>query len=241
VQQTLPENGDVNTILLADSAYRFSGTACLPGSDSALGAAVAREFGLTASEQALISPIFADWQAKNSAIAEQSRKASEGGRITKSSELDALESTRRKAIADYIDQLQAALGPERFKALDATVSAGNFPRANSGGQAVLTVVDVNGRSTQVKFAGMAYEPLRRPGRSHMAALTVYTREGIEQFGWETVSKVEISAGRATIALRTGEKVAATELPPHSSLTGQTNGGGRAEIDFSRIKTITVSP
>jgi hypothetical protein len=76
---------------------------------------------------------------------------------------------------------------------------------------------------------------------HGVALLVFTPEGIEEFGWETITKVDIKAGRATIALRTGETVEAAELPSHSSLDGQTDGGSKAIVDFSRIKTITVSP
>jgi hypothetical protein len=203
--------------------------------------AAAREFGMTVSEHALVSPIVADWQAKNSAIADQARKVSNGGRITKSPEFQSLEENRLKVLSDHIDQLQAALGPARFEALDALVKKNNFPRGGPQNQSVLTVLDVDGQSTRISFAGMAYEPRRRPGASHMVGLVVYTREGIEQFAWETISKVEIEDGRATIALKTGETVVGAELPPHSSLTGQTDRGTRGEIDLSRVKTISVAP
>ena len=206
--------------------------------------AAAREFGMTVSEHALVSPIVADWQAKNSAIADQARKVSNGGRITKSPEFQSLEENRLKVLSDHIDQLQAALGPARFEALDALVRKNSFPRVGPQNQFVLTVLDVDGQSTLVSFAGMAYElPLpRKPGgRSHAVGLIVNTREGIEHFGWETISKVEIDDGRATITLKTGETVSGAELPPHASLDGQADSSRRTVIDFSEIKTLTVSP
>ena len=204
----------------------------------------AREFGMTVSEHALVSPIVADWQAKNSAIAAQARKVSDGGRITRSPEFQVLEENRLKALSDHIDQVQAALGPARFEALDALVRKNSFPRVGPQNQFVLTVLDVDGQSTLVSFAGMAYElPLpRKPGgRSHAVGLIVNTREGIEHFGWETISKVEIDDGRATITLKTGETVSGAELPPHASLDGQADSSRRTVIDFSEIKTLTVSP
>jgi hypothetical protein len=203
--------------------------------------AAAREFGMTVSEHALVSPIVADWQARNSAIADQARTVSNGGRIAKSPEFQGLEENRLKILSDHIAQLQAALGPARFEALDALVRKNNFSRGGSQNQSVLTVLQVDGRSTRISLAGMAYEPRGRPGVSHMVALVVYTREGIEQFGWETISKVEIDHGRATITLKTGETVSGAELPPRASLDGQAGSSPRTVIDFSKIKTLTVSP
>jgi len=203
--------------------------------------AAAREFGMTDSEHALVSPIVADWQAKNSANADQARKVSNGGRVTKSPEFQVLEEDRLKMVSDHVDQLLAALGPARFRTLDALVRKNNFLRGGPQNQIVLTVLDVDGQSTRVSSAGMEYEPLRRPGMSHMVALIVYTREGIEQFGWETISKVEIGDGRSTITLKTGETVSGAELPPHASLDGQADSSRRIVIGFSKIKTLTVSP
>lgn len=203
--------------------------------------AAAREFGMTVSEHALVSPIVADWQANNSALADQARKISDGGRVTRSPAFQSVEESRLKMLADHIDQLQAALGPARWEVLEALVRKTNFPRAGFQNQSVVTVLDVDGQSTRITSAGMSYEPRRRAGSSHMVALIVYTGEGIEQFGWETISKVEIGDGRVAITLKTGETVTGAELPPHASLVGQADSRGRTIIDFSKIRTLTVSP
>ena len=216
--------------------------------------APAREFGLTVPEQALVTPIVADWQTKNGAIARQAQKLAAAG-ITgaaESPELQSVEAARQQNIADHIDRLQATLSPERFAALDALLGR---PRSfGASNRQKLAVLDVDGKTVSLSFAGIGYEPPRSPEPGQMAyiapthlmpqhgvALLVFTPEGIEEFGWETITKVDIKAGRATIALRTGETVEAAELPSHSSLDGQTDGGSKAIVDFSRIKTITVSP
>ena len=89
---------------------------------------------------------------------------SNGGRITKSPEFQSLEENRLKVLSDHIDQLQAALGPARFEALDALVKKNNFPRGGPQNQSVLTVLDVDGQSTRISFAGMAYMAAEKAGR-----------------------------------------------------------------------------
>jgi hypothetical protein len=201
--------------------------------------AAAREFGMTVSEQALVSPIVADWRARNSAIDDQARKVYDGGRVTRSPELQTLEENRLTVLSNHVDQLQVALGAARFEALDALVRRNYFPRPQNHPE--LTVHDVYGQSTPISSAGMTYEGRRRPGVSHTVALIVYTREGIEQFDWETISRVEIDEGRATITLKTGETFSGAELPSRAALDGQSDSSGRTVIDFSKIKTLTVSP
>jgi len=81
------------------------------------------EYGLTDAEQAQLASIAADCRAKSGAIQDQARPLLAAGQSSASSPtVQALLAALLGVTSDHIDQLQAALGPMRFAALDALVT-----------------------------------------------------------------------------------------------------------------------
>jgi hypothetical protein len=81
------------------------------------------DYGLTDGEQALLLATAADWRTKSGAIQDQAKPLLAAGLSSvSSSAVQALLAARLGVTSDHIDQLEAALGPMRFAALDALVT-----------------------------------------------------------------------------------------------------------------------
>jgi hypothetical protein len=79
-----------------------------------------REAGLTGQEAVNLNAIAADWSVGDLATNKAAvALIAAGARGSTSPALRNLAGQRKRVVADHIDQLKAALGPARFRVLDA--------------------------------------------------------------------------------------------------------------------------
>lgn len=98
---------------------------------------IQKEFAPTDAQTASLKAIAADYRTQFNAIQKQAKALlTAGQKGSTSPQLGDLFNQRRQVTADHINQLQMALGPMRFAALDALVALPRAPQAAIAAQPV---------------------------------------------------------------------------------------------------------
>jgi hypothetical protein len=136
-QDSIPRSPDDQRLLTYEALFRRvawledkgSDLKAQGKSDAFARSVTRRDFGLTAQEQARLTAIAMDWLTKCQPIQDQAKVLiSNGQSSTTSPALQSLLNERLAITQAHIDQLQTALGPLRFAAMNAIVMRPGGPK-----------------------------------------------------------------------------------------------------------------
>ena len=88
---------------------------------SAASATIRRQAGLSPGEEATLKRVAAKWHEQTDAFAKEARALSGAGTAPDVSALQELQSRRKRAVLDLVDELRLRLGGARFARLDAYI------------------------------------------------------------------------------------------------------------------------